>query len=380
VALALVLLVGAGLFLKSLARLERINPGFEPHGIMTAAISLPESSYKEDSQQVAFYHAVTEKLANLPGVSSAAATIPLPFGGDNFSSSFQIEGRPQGPADPGPHSGLQAVTPGYFPAMKIALRSGRTFTEQDREGTQPVVMIDDNLARQYWPGQNPLGQRLRRGSNSPWSEIVGVVDHVHQSALAGDSGKGMCYHSLFQMPIERAFLIVRAGGAAASLAGPIREAVRSVAPAQPVYDFATMEQRVAGSLGARRFAVTVLGFFAAVALLMAALGLYGVISYSVTQRTQEIGVRMALGARETQVLALVIGHGMRLVGAGIAIGLIAALSLARLLQSELYQVSPLDPVTFALTATALLFVALLASYLPARRAARIDPIEALRYE
>jgi len=380
VALALVLLVGAGLFLKSLARLEQVNPGFDPRGVFTAAISLPESQYKEEPKQIAFYRAVTERLAALPGVSSVAAAIPLPFSGDNFASSFDVEGRPELPGDPGPHSDLRAVTPGYFSALRIKLVAGRTFTEQDREGTQPVTVIDENLARQYWPDQNPLGKRLRRGSRAPWVEIVGIVAHVHHSELAGDTGKGVCYYPLYQIPINRAYLIARTNADPAGLAGPLREAVRSVAPGQPVYDLSTMEARLGTSLGARRFAVTVLGFFAGVALLMSALGLYGVISYTVTQRTQEIGIRMALGAQVNEVLGLVVTHGLRLVGAGILLGLVAALSLSRLLATQLFQVSPFDPLTFAVTSVVLLMAAILASYVPARRAAKIDPIVALRYE
>ena len=379
VALALVLLAGTGLFLKSLAHMEKLSPGFDPAGVMTGAVSLPENQYPEP-KQVAFYREVTERLANLPGVSSAAAAIPLPFSGDNFSSSFNIEGRPQGPGDPGPHSDLRAVTPGYFSALKIPLVAGRVFTEQDREGTQPVVIIDENLARVYWPDQNPVGKRLRRGSNAPWVEIVGVLKHVHQSSLAGDTGKGVCYYPLYQVPISRAFLVVRTATDPAALAGPMREAVRTSAPGQPIYDLAPMEERLAGSLGPQRFGVTVLGFFAGVALLMAALGLYGVISYSVTQRTQEIGIRIALGAQQNRVLGLVITQGMKLVGVGIFVGLIAAMILARWLSSELFQVSPFDPVTFSLTALVLAAVAFFASYVPARRAARIDPITALRYE
>jgi predicted permease len=380
VALALVLLVGAGLFLKSLARLERVNPGFDPRGVMTAAVSLPESQFKEEPKQIAFYRAVTERMASLPGVSSVAAAIPLPFTGDNFSSSFDIEGRPSGPGDPGPHSDLRAVTPGYFAALQIKLLAGRTFTEQDREGTLRVTVIDENLARDYWPNQNPLGKRLHRGTNSPWAEIVGVVAHVHHSELAGDTGKGVCYYPMYQVPIVKAFLIARTDADPAQLGGAIREAVRAVAPGQPVYDLSTMDQRLGSSLGPQRFAVTVLGFFAGVALLMAALGLYGVISHTVTQRTQEIGIRIALGAQMNQVLGLVISHGMRLVGAGIVVGLVAAFGLARLLSTQLFQVSPFDPLTFALTALGLAVVAFLASYVPARRAARIDPIVALRYE
>jgi predicted permease len=380
VALALVLLVGAGLFLKSLARIQQLVPGFDPHGVITAALSLPESQYKDRQAQIAFYRDVTERLANLPGVTSAAATYPLPFSGSGGSSSFSIEGRPEGPGDPGPHSDLQAVTPGYFSTMKIPVREGRTFTDQDREGVDPVVVIDENLARQYWPNQDPVGKRLRRGMNSKWATIIGEVGHVDRSALVGDSGKGVCFYPMFQLGRQMGYLIARTTGDPASLATPLRQAVRAIDPNQPVYELTPLDQLVAASLGPRRFAVTLLGFFAAMALLMAALGLYGVVSYSVTQRTPEFGIRMALGAQPGQVLSLVIKHGMKLVGFGVLIGLVIALGLARLLSSQLFGVSAFEPITFAVMALALLLVALLACFIPARRATLVDPVVALRYE
>ncbi|HLY61600.1 MAG TPA: ABC transporter permease [Terriglobia bacterium] len=380
VAMALVLLVGAGLFLKSLARIQQVVPGFDPHGVITAALTLPDSQYKEEQKQIEFYRAITERLASLPGVTSAAATYPLPFSGSGGSSSFSIEGRPEGPGDPGPHSDLQAVTPAYFSTMRVPVREGRTFTEQDREGVDPVVVIDENLAGQYWPNQDPVGKRLRRGTRSKWATIVGVVGHVDRNALVGDSGKGVCFYPMYQVPIAQAYLIARTPGDPASFASPLRQAVRAIDPNQPVYELTPLDQLVAASLGPRRFAVTLLGFFAAMALLMAALGLYGVVSYSVTQRTQEFGIRMALGARSGQVLVLVIKQGMKLVGAGVLIGLVIALVLARLLASELFGVRAFDPITFALMALTLVVIALLACFIPARRATKVDPMVALRYE
>jgi predicted permease len=380
VALALVLLVGAGLLMKSLARIRQLNPGFDPHGVMTAALSLPESRYKEPQKQIAFYRAVTDRLVNLPGVESAAATAPLPLSGMTASSSFSIEGRPQGPGDPGPHSDLQWVTPGYFSTLRIPLREGRTFTDQDREGGVPVVVIDENLARQYWPNQDPVGKRLRRGMSSPWATIVGVVGHADRSALVGDSGKGVCFYTILQRPVSGGYLIARTTANALSLATPIREAVRAVDTSQPVYDLTTMEQRVASSLGPRRFTVTLLGFFAAMALLLSALGLYGVVSYAVIQRTQEFGIRMALGAERGQVLGLVLSQGMKLVGGGVLLGLVIAFGLARLLSSQLFGVTSFDPFTFAVMVLALALIALIACYIPARRATKVDPIVALRYE
>jgi len=378
VALALVLLVGAGLFMKSLGRLEQLSPGFDARGVMTGFLSLPDNQYHEASRQLAFYRAVVERVANLPGVQSAGAVYPLPFSGDGASSSFGIRNRPLAPGDPGPHSDLFWVTPGYFAALNIPLLAGRTFTDQDREGTQPVVIIDGNLARQYWPNQDPLGQQLRRGE--PWATIIGVVAHVHHSVLAGDTGKGACYYPLFQVPNDMAYLVARTPADPARLAGPLRDAVRSVDATQPLSDLRPQEERVAGSLAPRRFAVTLLGFFAAVALAMAALGLYGVVSYAVTERTQEIGIRMALGAKRGQVLAMIVSQGLRLVTGGIAIGLVAAFVLARLVASQLFEVRAFDPVTFGLMALLLMVVALTASYVPARRAAKVDPMVALRYE
>jgi predicted permease len=378
VAMALVLLVGAGLLLKSLTRMGRVDTGFDPHGVMTATVQLPENQYSNEEKQVAFYHAVNEKLAALPGVSSVAAVEALPFTGFTPSCSFSIEGRPLGPGDPGPHSMLNWVTPGYFEAMRIALRKGRYFTEQDRLGTQPVVVIDENLARQYWPNQDPVGQRLQRGG--PWATIVGVVAHVMQSALVGDSGKGVCYYPILQQPLPQAFLIVKSKAEPERLGSAIQAAVASVDSAQPAADFKTMEQYVAGSLGPQRIAASLLEIFSGLALFMAAIGLYGVISYSTAQRTQEIGIRMALGAQRREVWSMVIRQGLRLALAGVLAGAVAASVLAQFLRSQLFEVSAFDPSTFAFTCLILLVAALAACYIPARRATKVDPMVALRYE
>ncbi|MGH9701994.1 MAG: FtsX-like permease family protein, partial [Candidatus Acidiferrales bacterium] len=380
IALALILLVGAGLLLKSLSNLKGVSPGFDSRGVMTAAISLPESRYKEDAQQIAFYRAVAQRLASQPGVTSAAVATPIPFTGMVPSASFSIENRLEGPGDPGPHSDLQWVTPAYFQAMGIPLRAGRVFTDEDRAGAPPAAIIDENLARQYWPEQNPIGQHLRRGSKSPWITIVGVVAHVFPSALVGDTGKGICYYPAYQQPINLAFLVARTPMNPVSLASAMREAVRAVDSGQPIYDLKPMLERVDESLGPRRFGVTMVGFFAGVAVLLAAMGLFGIISYSVTQRTQEIGVRMALGAQRSDVLKLILGQGLRLALAGVGIGLVGSLGLTRVIASLLYGVSATNPATFAAVAAMLAFVALLACYLPARRAMRVDPIVALRYE
>jgi len=384
VALALVLLVGAGLFLKSLGKLGQLDPGFDARGLMTAALSNLEShnavyfAAQNATQQIAFYRQVTERLATVPGVQSAAAVYPLPFSGESASSSFAIEGRPLGPGDPGPHSDLQWVTPDYFSVMRIPVGAGRVFTSQDREGAPPVVVIDENLARQYWPNADPIGKRLRR--EGAWRTIIGVVGHTDRSALVGETGKGVSYYPIFQTGIPSAYLVARTTVNPSTLATPIREVVRAVNPDLPVYDLLTEEERVAASLGPRRFGATLLSFFAGVALLMAAIGLYGIVSYSVTQRTQEFGIRMALGAEGRQVLTLVVKQGMRLVAYGALAGLIIAFALARLLSSQLFAVGAFDPMVFLLTAFALSAIAVVACYIPARRATRVDPMVALRYE
>ncbi len=379
-AMALVLLVGAGLLLKSLTRMGRVDTGFDPQGVMTATVQLPENQYSSAEKQAAFYRAVNEKLEALPGVSSAAVVEALPFTGFTPSSSFSIEARPLRPGDPGPHSMLNWVTPGYFEAMRIPLQKGRCFTDQDRLGTQPAVVIDENLARQYWPNQDPVGQHLRQGSNSPWATIVGVVAHVTQSALVGDTGKGVCYYPILQQPLAQAFLIVKSKADPGGLGRAIQGAVAAVDSAQPVADFKTLEQYVAGSLGPQRMAASLLEIFSALALFLAAIGLYGVISYSTAQRTQEIGIRMALGAQRRQVWGMVIRQGLRLASTGVLAGAVAAAILAQFLRSQLFEVSAFDPSTFALTCLILLGVALAACYIPARRATKVDPIVALRYE
>ncbi len=382
VALALVLLVGAGLFLRSLASLEDVNPGFQPNGLITGAVTLPDAQYGDAAKQIAFYRAVLDRLASLPGVSNVAAAVPVPFSGQAGSASFSIEGRPSPPGDPGPHGDIGFVSPGYFATLKIPLKSGRAFTDQDRTNTASVAMIDETLAREYWPNQDPVGKHMRNGPDQPWATIVGVVGHTKNSDLAGDVVKGRYYFPILQQSFAFPFtsFIARTDGDPARLTGALREAVRAIDPSLAVSRIKLVSDMVSASLAPRRFVVTLLGIFASLALLMAVIGLYGVISYSVTQRTQEIGIRMALGAQASGVLSLVIGQGMQLAGMGAAIGLVVSLIFSRLLKNQLFQVSAFDPLTFLVTALVLITAALLATYIPARRATRVDPMDALRHE
>jgi predicted permease len=379
VALALVLLVGAGLFLRSLAALEDVNPGFQPGGVITASLSLPPAQYTGRASRAAFYRAVLGNLSAMPGVTAVAAGTPVPFSGDGGSASFAIEGRPSPPGDPGPHGDVSYVSPDFFATLRISLRKGRLFTDGDRQDTAPVALIDEILARQYWPNEDPIGKHLRRG-RAAWATIVGVVAHIKNADLGGEDVKGRYYFPLYQDPPPMATFLARTPSSPASLAAGIREAVRTVDPTQPVSRIRLLPEMVNASLAPRRFVVTVLGVFAGMALLMAVIGLYGVIGYAVTQRTQELGVRMALGAQPGEVLWLVLGQGMRLAAAGAAIGLVVSLIASGLLRNQLFRVSPFDPLTFALVAAVMIGAALLASYIPARRATRVDPMVALRYE
>jgi len=387
--LALLLLASAGVFLKSLQKLKDVDIGFRPHGLMTAALGLPERQYDTPDKRIAFLSSTLERLAGAPGVLSAAAAVPLPFSGFGGSASFNIEGRVAPPGDPGPHGDVRGVSPRYFETMGIRLLRGRVFTDQDRHGGQPVAIIDENLAREYWPHQDALGQRIRNGNNAPWKTIVGIVRPVRHSQVVGEeasregvegSGKGVYYFPLYQENSPATFLIARTSGDAASLAGAIRAAVHDVDPSQPVSDLKVMDERIAMSMGPRRSAVTLLSVFAAMALTLAAVGLFGLIRYNVTQRTQENGVRLALGASPGDVLRLVLGQSLRLALLGVAGGLVAAFALTRVLSSLLYGVSATDPITFAGMAVLLIGVALLASWIPAHRATRVDPLVALRYE
>jgi predicted permease len=381
VALALVLLVGAGLFLRSLTALQDVNPGFQPNGAITAMVSLPAAQYKDHAKRLAFYRDVLQRLSNLPGVTNAAAGVPAPFSGQAGSASFDIEGRPSPPGDPGPHGDIGYVSPGYFAALKIPFRGGRAFEDHDQQGSDLVAIVDETLARQYWPNENPIGKRIGNdGSTGPWATIVGVVGHVKNSDLAGDTVKGKYYYPLFQQPLPFTTFIVRSQTDPARLAGPMREAVQAVDPSQAVSNIKLLSDMVTRSLAPRRFVVILLEVFAGMALLLAVLGLYGVISYSVTQRTQEIGIRMALGAQRGEVLGLVIGQGMILAGIGAGIGLAASVAFSSMLRSQLFEVSAFDPLTFSVTVLVLIVAALAGSYIPARRATKVDPMDALRYE
>jgi putative ABC transport system permease protein len=382
VAVALLLLVGAGLMTKSFVRLQQVDPGFEATNVVSMNIALPTSKYR-GPQINNFYDQLIERIKNLPGVKSVAGINPLPLSNSNVSYRFVVEGAPFVPLADRPYAGVRVVTPDYFQTMSIPNLKGRSFTEQDRENTPSVIIINEALASRYWPNQDPIGKRLgfleEDSGKQVWREIVGVVGNVRHKALEIEV-MPEAYFPYKQSPANFMSLVVRTASDPVSMVPAIRSQVLSVDKDQPVSDVMTMEQRVAKSVASRRFVMLLLGSFSVLALGLAAVGIYGVMAYLVIQRTQEIGVRMALGAQKRDVLRLVVGKGMALAVTGAAIGLVASLVLTRLMRSLLFEVTPTDWFTFVIVSVVLLTVALLACYIPARRATKVDPLVALRYE
>ena len=382
-AFAVILLVGAGLLIRSFVQLQQVNPGFEPRGVLAMQVSLPGSKYREGAQRASFDRQVLEAVRALPGVRSAATITTLPMSGFNQSGSFRIEGRQTPPGESSPHGDRWMPSDDYFQTMGVPLVRGRYFDARDTAEAPGVAIVSEALARKYWPGEDPVGQRItfEGGQQAPrWREIVGVVGHVRNEGLEGES-RGQYYIPYAQRPNGAdLFLVVRTDAEPSTLAPAVRGAVAGVDRDLPVYRVTTMEKLVAESLAQRRFSMFLFGVFAALALALAVVGLYGVMSYTVAQRTHEIGLRMALGAQSRDVLRMVVGQGMWLVAVGLAVGLAGALALTQLMTSLLYGVSAADPLTYAGIAVLLAAVAFFASYLPARRATKVDPMEALRYE
>jgi putative ABC transport system permease protein len=381
VALSLVLLIGAGLLIRSFVSLLGVSPGFDVPAILTVDIPLSRAKYPSAEQQTAFVKQVVERTREVPGAASVAAVNLLPLSGDSRQSSFNVEGRPPIPPGQEPDAEVSAITPDYFQTMGIPLRKGRDFTERDAKDAPRVVVISEAFARRHFPGEEPLGRRLVFDDDEPPYEIVGVVGDVRHEGLAREAYPE-CYFSFFQAPERQVNLIVRAASSTKpeSLRAAVRHAIRQLDGEQLIWDSKTMEQLLAESVSRRRFNMLLLGIFAALALVLAAVGIYGVMSYSVTQRTHEIGIRIALGAQTRDVLRLVVRQGMMLTLIGVALGLTAAFAVTRVMASLLYGVTPTDALTYGAVAVLLVAVALLACLIPARRAMKVDPMEALRYE
>ena len=382
-AFAVVLLVGAGLLIRSFVRLQQVDPGFQPRGVLAMQVSLPPTKYTDQARRAAFARQMLEEVRALAGVRSAATTTTLPMSGWNQSGSFQIEGRVVPPGQSSPHGDRWMPSDDYFQTMGIRLIKGRYFDARDAADAPGVAVVDETLARKYWPGEDPVGKRISfetQDGQRRWREVVGLVGHVRNQGLEGDS-RGQYYVPYAQRATNTdLFVVVRTDGDPAALAPAVRGRIAAVDRDLPVYRVTTMERMVSDSLAQRRFSMFLFGVFAALALALAVVGLYGVMSYAVAQRTHEIGLRMALGAQGRDVLRMVVGQGLWLVGLGLGLGLAGALALTRLMSSLLFGVSAADPLTYAGIALLLGAVALLASYVPARRATKVDPMVALRYE
>lgn len=379
IAMALVLLVCAGLLIKSFARLQGINPGFNPKNVLITSIGLPQAKYKEENQQVAFYNQLLAGISTLPGVQAAGVTQSLPLGGD-YILGFYIQGRPPYKPGEGPSTNYYAVSPDYFKAMGIPLLRGRIFNDRDVQGAPHVAIINETMAKRFFADEDPIGKRIHV-TNGPetFREIVGIVGDVRQYGL-DRTAPLQTYEPYMQAPFSGVSVVVRTAGDPTNISAGVRGQVMTVDKDQPVSNIRTMDQIVSSSVADRRFSMLLLGVFAAVAMILAAVGIYGVMAYSVSQRTHEIGIRLALGATARDVLRLVVGQGMVLAIVGVAVGVATSFAATRLISTMLFNVSTTDAVIFIGIPLVLGAVALLACLIPARRATKVDPIVALRCE
>ncbi|HEV7747775.1 MAG TPA: ABC transporter permease [Pyrinomonadaceae bacterium] len=396
----LVLLVGAGLMIRSFYRLQKVNPGFSYDHLTSFSVSLPRKKYVESEQREQFYNRLLENLRALPGVEATAAASGLPLGNNGWQTSFVVDGRPRPPRDQTPLMEACLVTPDYFKAMNIPVKSGRAFEsrddrswvvgkdfsklDEDEKEVAPLnaIVIDEEFARRYWPGEEAVGKRIAMGSEKKprFLTVLGVVGRVKMDGLSTDSKRVQGYFPFAQIPSEGMTVIIKAAGDPNQLIAAVRQQVKAIDSDQPIYSVRTMDDIRTESVAPERLNLTLLSIFAGIALVLAVVGIYGVMSYSVTQRTHEIGIRMAIGAQPRDVFRMIIRQGMMLALIGVGIGLVGAFLLTRLMASMLFGVEPTDPATFAAIAVLLTTVALVACYLPGRRATKVDPVVSLRYE
>ena len=379
VALSLVLIIGAGLMIKSFLRLQQMNIGFNPDHVLAVSVSLPSSRYPEDRQQVAFFQEALERLQSLPGIQSAGATTGLPLTLDIHGSDFRIEGHPEPEAGKEMIINTRSVSPGYFRTLGISLIKGRDFSDRDKSEAPAAAIINDELARIYFPGEDPIGKRISFDDRQSWISIVGIIGDVKQLGL-DSSAKPEVYFPYLQVVAPEMSLVIRTSSNPLSLAAALKSQIQVIDKDLPIDDAKTMQQLLAESSSGRRFNMLLLSVFAAVALVLAIVGIYGVMSYTVARRTHEIGIRVAVGAQPLDVFRMVIGQGMKLAIIGVACGLVGAFGLTRLMTTMLFGVEPTDPATFVSIAVLLTGVTLVACYIPARRATKVDPLVALRYE
>jgi len=382
VSLAFVLLIGSGLLTLSFARLLAVDPGFQAENVQTAQFSLPRARYKEDSQVRTFVDGLLVRVRAIPGVTAAGATDALPFSGSSNASAMAVEGYNAASGELPPVPRWNSIDAGYLPAMKIPLRAGRYFSEGDGSETQKVAIVDEFLARKYWPEGKAVGGHIRRGiedKDKPYT-VIGVVSSVKSEDLADLSPRGEVYFNLRQAEKRTLHVVVKTAANNTAAVAEVRSALKQADPELPLFDARSMPERVTRSVRERKASMVICLVFALLALALSAIGIYGVLAYTVTQRTREFGIRMALGASAGDVVSMVIRHGVRLAAIGLAIGIAGALTLTRLMATMLYGVRPTDPLVFGSVAVALMAVALAASVVPSVRIARIRPANALRYE
>ena len=381
-----VLLILAGLLIRSFAHLGEVYPGFRADHVLTMQISLPATRYSGLRAEL-FYKQLLDQVSTLPGVQSAGLCRFLPLSGNDASMNFLIEGQPALSSADQPRAKFRAAGGAYFAALRIPLLRGRLFDASDDERTPKVVIVNEKAARQYWPNEDPVGKRILSGlDKNQWSTIIGVVGSVKHAGLDAETNPETYYHFL-QIPPEAVpvaeatmALVIRTSTAPSAMISAVRDRVRKLDPEQPVYDVRTMQEIRDDSMAQPRFRTVLLGVFAGLAVLLAAIGLYGVMAYSVTQRTNELGVRMALGAEPSYILRLVLGNGLVLTAIGLATGLALAWACARIVAGFLFGVGATDFVTFGVSSLLVLSVAAMASVVPALRATRVDPVSALRTE
>jgi putative ABC transport system permease protein len=378
VALSLTLLVGAGLMMRTFASLNRLDWGFNPNGLLTMQVNLNPRSFSDIGGRWRLYQQALENVRTMPGVESASGAAPLPLSGDTTIASYALDEAAATPLS----ASLSTVLPDYFRVMGVRMIAGRDFTPLEIEQKLPLVVVDANLARQAWSNENPIGKKLLwrpRTKGQQWVEVIGVAEHVKANGFRED-GRPQIYLPYLSYPIYDMSLVVRYKGDPLALGPTIKREIERMGTQRPVHTFRAMADYVAGQTAETRFLLLLIGVLAAVALLLCLVGLYSVVAYSVSRRTREIGIRMALGAQSRDVLRLTLKQGMALVFAGVATGVIGALALTRGLSGLLFGVGATDPLTFISVAFLLCFVALVACYIPARRATRVNPVVALRHE
>ncbi|MGZ8846894.1 MAG: ABC transporter permease [Pyrinomonadaceae bacterium] len=400
VATTMVLLIGAGLMIRSFYRLQNVNPGFSYEHLTSFTVALPQRKYVTEEQRSAFFNSLLQNIRALPGVQSVAAASGLPLGNNGWQTSFAVDGRPQPPPGQSPLMEACTVTPDYFRAMNIPLLRGRYFTDQDNRAFlagrdlskaddgerliagSNVIIVDEVFARQHWPGEEAVGKRIRFGNDpkAPVLEVIGVVGRVKMESLSNDSNRVQGYFSFSQLPFGGMTVIIKGNGDPNQLIAAARAQVKAVDPDQPIYNIRTMGEIRGESVAPQRLNLMLLSIFAGIAFVLAIVGIYGVMSYAVTQRTHEIGIRMAIGAQPRDVFRMILGQGMLLTIIGMAAGLLGAFGLTRLMATMLFGIKPTDPVTFGGVALLLTAVALVACYIPGRRATKVDPVNSLRYE